>query len=242
MSGLDPSYWSKYFKEVFCKQINTFTDSIASRVLPTFDQIESEAEAAAEKEWERLGSLYSEYSDMGDVAERAQEAGIDYYQSLEAVRQSLVNITATALYHMFEQQVFLFHRKQVLHPEEENNIKLINMEEFKKRLAGFDISIEAISAWSKVKELEVVANAVKHAEGRSAVELLSLRPDLFDHPAIQKYPFFNFGISRPHVYMPLAGEDIYLTINDLNTYSSALVSFWEELADNIGRPCNDHPF
>lgn len=143
---------------------------------------------------------------------------------------------------MFEQQVFLFHRKQVLHPEEENNIKLINREEFKKRLASFGISIEALSAWSKVKELEVVANAVKHAEGRSADELRSLRPDLFDHPAIQKYSFFNFGISRPHVYMPLAGKDIYLTIDDLYAYSSALVSFWEELADNIGRPGNDHPF
>lgn len=242
MAGLDPRYWSNYFKQVFCKQITTFTDSIASRVLPTFDQIESEAEAAAEKEWERLGSLYSEDSDMGDDAERAQEAGIDYYQSLEAVRQSLVNISATALYHMFEQQILLFHRKQVLYPEEENNIKLINMEEFEKRLNTFGIYVEKLSTWPKVEELKLVANAVKHAKGPSAHKLHSLRPDLFSHPSILKDLLFDWVNSKPDVYMPLAGKDIYLTIDDLRAYSEALVSFWSEFANVIIKPENDSPF
>ena len=231
---LDPEYWSDYFKQVFCKHIATFMDSIANRVLPTFTQIESEAEAVAEREWERLCGLpASEYSDMGDLAERAQEAGIDYYQSLEAVRQSLINITATAMYHMFEQQILFFHRKQLLQPTEKDSNRSVSLEEFKSRLTSKGICIEKLSIWPKVNELRVVANVVKHAEGASARELRSLRPDLFDHPAIRKHPLFKFRRDRPPVYLPLAGEDIYITIDDLHVYGSALISFWEEFAKAI---------
>ncbi len=243
MVGLDSRYWSNYFKQVFCKQITTFTDSIESRVLPAFDTIEPEADTVVEKEWERLGSIWSEDSDMGDHAERAYEAGIDYYQSLEAVRQSLVNITATAMYHLFEQQVFFFHRKQVLQPEDENNIKRINMMEFKKHLNSSGISIEALSTWSKVEELKVVANVIKHADGRSADDLRSLRPDLFSRRALLRNPLFECGnIYRSDVFMPLAGQDIYLTIDDLRTYCSALVSFWQEFASAIQETRSGCPF
>lgn len=229
MAAIDSRYWSNHFKQVFCKQITTFTDSIENRVLPAFESIESEADAAVEKEWERLGNTWSEDSDMGDYAELAYEAGIEYYQSLKAVRQALINMTATTLYHMFEQQVFYFHRKQLLDPEEEDTIKLINMTEFKKRLSSSGIFIETLSTWAKIKELEVVAKVIKHAEGRSADELRPLRPDLFDHPAIQKETFFNCGNSKLDVYMPLAGQDIYLSIGDLRAYSSALCRFGKNL-------------
>lgn len=233
MAGIDSRYWSNHFEQVFCKQITTFTDSIENRVLPAFEQIESEADAAIEKEWERLGDTWSEYSDMGDYAELAYEAGIEYYQSLEAVRQALINITATTLYHLFEQQVFYFHRKQLLYPEEEDTTQLINMKVFKERLFSSGISIETLSTWAKIEELKVVADVVKHAEGRSANKLRPLRPDLFNLHAIQKETFFNFGNSTHDVYLPLAGQDIYLSIDDLRAYSSALVSFWQEFANLI---------
>lgn len=80
--------------------------------MPTFDQIESESETIAKRELKRLCDLpaYDEAPDMESVAERAHEIGIDYYLTLSAVHQSLINLTATALYHMFEQQVLFFHR------------------------------------------------------------------------------------------------------------------------------------
>jgi hypothetical protein len=231
---LDPEYWNDYFKRSFCRQITTFIDSIADRVLPTFDRIESEAEATAEQEWKRLCSLPGpEDSDMGYFAEQAQEAGIDYYLTLSAVHQSLINLTATALYHMFEQQVLLFHRKQVLRPAEKDCINLISMAEFKNRLGSMGISIEKFSIWTKVDELRVVANVVKHAEGTSAHALRSMRQDLFDHPSTRKHPLFNLKIGTRPVYLPLAGEDIFVTIDDLRAYGSALISFWEEFAEAI---------
>lgn len=195
--------------------------------------MEVEAEIAAEEEWQKMmNQAAGEYVNAGTLAEQAQEIGISTYLTLEAVRQSIVNLAAAALYHMFEQQILLFHRRQVLHPSEENIQKLINMKEFKKRLSDTGIDYETLPSWKKVYELRLVANVVKHAEGRSAEELRTLRPDLFEHPALREKSLLK-RMGTPAVFMPLAGKDIYLTTDDLNAYQTSLCNFWEEFADTI---------
>jgi len=225
-------YW---INSVFCKQITIFCDSFISRIWPIFDQIDSEAEEIAAKEWKRLGIFpLDEYSDMGDLAERAIDVGLEYFKAWDSVRQTMINLIVAALYHLFEQQRLLFHRKQILQPTEENNPRLITLYEFEKRLNTLDINIKTLPSWNKVNELRVVANVVKHAEGPAAKELKKLRPTLFTHPKLKKYPISAplEGV-QPSVYMPLAGEDIYLTIDDIENYRSALLSFWREFGDIV---------
>jgi hypothetical protein len=72
-----------------------------------------------------------------------------------------------------------FHREQVLKSEEEDNISKIEFSEFKKILKSEGVDIESLKSWSKINELKLVADSVKHAEGRSSEELKKLRLDLF---------------------------------------------------------------
>ncbi len=60
--------------------------------------------------------------DPADFAEAAEQAGVSHYLLLDGIRQGMLNLFAAALYHSFEQQVMRFHRKQVLHPGEENDL------------------------------------------------------------------------------------------------------------------------
>jgi hypothetical protein len=157
--------------------------------MPAFDNIETEANEFTESEYERLGELpYDENEiDMSASAERAQEAGFEYFSALSSVRQTFLNLSVAALFHMFEQQLLCFHRRQVLHPSEENDIARIRTSELKKRLLSAGIDIESLQSWKDIHELELVANSVKHAEGRSSEELQGLRPDLFVRQALS-YP------------------------------------------------------
>lgn len=141
----------------------------------------------------------------------------------------MLNMAAAALYHMFEQQIFFFHRRQVLNISEQDVSNLISWPEFKRRLSDAGINYEALSSWRKINELRIVANAVKHAEGASAEALRTLRPDMFEDPVTRDHSF-PVGIGTPDVYMPLAGEDIYVTTEDLDTYKSSLCIFWDEFA------------
>ena len=88
------------------------------------------------------------------------------YGLMIGIRQGLLNLFAIALYHAFEQQIMLFHRKNVLQVEEENDDKLFKMSEFQHRLEEFDIKITEFASWPKIDELRLLANAVTTCPGK----------------------------------------------------------------------------
>ena len=206
-----------------------FVENIEARLLPTFHDIESEAEKVQEQEWHRLcSSCSSPDIDPADLAEKARDAGIDYYMMVSRVKQSLLNVSATSLYHLFEQQLLFFLRREILHPSEENDIDVIKISIFKERCLQHNIDVEKFSSWQTINEMRLVANTVKHAEGKSAIDLRKIRPDLFRNPILEKFgPKLGGGFR--HLYMPLAGEDLYLSIEDLKKYGEAIARFWDEM-------------
>ena len=172
--------------------------------------------------------------DPSDLAEAAQDAGVSHYMLLNGIRQGIINLFAAALYHAFEQQVILFLRKQVLHPREENDSKLFHMGEFDRRLKALGIDINSFRSWPKTDELRLVANTVKHTEGDSAQKLHRQRPGLFENPEIQKLGLSS-STANPRVFLPLVGEDLYVSLADIKDYRDTLLGFWKELADAMER-------
>ncbi len=210
-------------------------ETLERRVLPAFEGIEAEAQAVADERWEEFMSApATPDADPGDFAESAEQAGVSDYLLMNGIRQGMLNLFAAALFHTFEQQVMLFHRKQVLHPSKENAPAFFRMSEFQKRLEALGIGIRAFSSWAKVEELRLVASTVKHAEGDSARKLHQQRPDIFQPPEVPKICLIASRAAR-HVCMPLAGEDLYVSLKDVKEYRDAVLQFWEELADAIER-------
>jgi hypothetical protein len=83
-----------------------------------------------------------------------------------------------------------------------------------------------LPSWPVLNELRLVANSVKHAEGGSADELRKLRPDLFQHPAV---PSELQRILPPGpIHLPMMGEDLFVSPEDLQRYKDALANFWRE--------------
>lgn len=233
---LDPRFWSHFFEVSFAKQIEVFCDVVLSRVLPVFDDADTEAEQVAEAEYDRLGSLpggeYGPIIEMDEAAEMAHEVGLAHYEVLTSVKQALLNLSAAALYHMLEQQLLVFHRRQVLHPREESDPKLsTDIKVFLRRLKEGGLDMDQLASWRALEELRCLANTIKHGEGRSARRLRELRPALFTPPTLHGTRWDKpIGI----VSQPLAGEDIYVTVEDLSRYRDMLLAFWGEFGEAIG--------
>jgi len=242
---LDGQFWSYYFKQRFIPQINAFCDVIINRINPTFSNVEQEADTIAQNEFERLGIMPVDEDhilDMADMAEKAQEAGLNYYQAITGIHQGIINLSVAALYHLFEQQLLLFYRRQILRPSEENNYNLMNLNQLMTRLSDGGLKLDNLSSWQHVDELRLIANAVKHAEGKSTKNLRRLRPDLFENPILKEDESTSWLAFSHDVYMPLVGEDIFLTIADLDFYRNSLLSFWNEFGDVICEYSdNQHP-
>lgn len=227
--------WNNYFKQIYIPQISSLIEVLVNRVLPTFEGIEKEAEEREMAEYERLISLPSDGDiEMSDLAELATDAGISHYELMTGIRQGIVNMFAANLYHVFEQQVMQFHRKEVLDLAEENDENLFKLDILLERLAILHINIPAFNSWETIEELHLVANTVKHAEGRSSNQLHVLRSDLFIAPYDTDISFQVQNVSS-RVYKPLMGEDLYISLDDIRLYGNAIIKFWEELSEAISK-------
>lgn len=233
---LNPLWWDRQFKEEFIPQVHSLVETLEVRLLPTFDNIGQEAEKKAKEEWERLGSVASLYDfDEAALAEKAHDVGLDYYFMMNGLRQGLINMFSVTLYHLYEQQKMIFHRKEILAPEEEDDRKLIKHEIFQNKLQEYEINITQFKSWFRIEELRLIANTIKHAAGDSAEKLHAWRPDLFKAPSMsESLPALpTFPTSSMQVYRPLMGEDIYLGLKDIKIYANAVEQFWNELSDKI---------
>lgn len=215
-----------HYTTEFRSQIEVIVDTLENRLLTSFENLETEAEEAAEEAWNKYMSQPAseyEYHDPGDLAESAQEVGIDRYQLLTGIRQGIINLFALALFHCFEQQVALFRERELRFAVTKGNPGELNA--LKMQLEHLGINITNFESWDKIKELRLVANVAKHAEGHSAEKLRCVRPSLFEQPLIDVD-----SLSLP-VRQPLIGEDLYVSVQDIKDYRDYLIGFWNELSE-----------
>lgn len=87
------------------------------------------------------------------------------------------------------------------------------------RIGGLDLG--AVGVADDLKELHLVANVVRHGEGRSCTELQAKAPRLWDDTALDYYDL-SPG-SAP------ASDRIRIQIGDLKRYTRAITRFWGHL-------------
>lgn len=166
-----------------------------------------------------------------DFSDAARDAGVAHYSMVTGIKQGVINMFAAGLFHAYEQQLFFFYREELLGNEEKDSKTQLNMERVKKLLLDKGIQITDFESWPVVQELRLVANTAKHAEGGSADQLRKVRPDLFEDPRRKEFGFQNWQSSTRTIYLPMMGEDLYVQLQDLFKYRTALVRFWIELGD-----------
>jgi hypothetical protein len=233
MRRFDGGFWAHHIRSVFVREIRAFERAVVERMLPAFNGLEQEADALADSEYERLGSLPARDDiDMADLAEMAQDAGLSHYEELTGVRQAILNLCAAALFHIVEQQLLLFHRRQVLHPSEEYDSSLFSWKTIHERFSEAGVSLKGLRSWPSLHELECVANVVKHGDGRSADELRKIRPEVMI-PEVLRGENGILGGPTPYVRTPLTGDSVHVTVDDFRRYAQIASGFWDEVADAI---------
>jgi hypothetical protein len=226
--ALNHQFWRRRFRSNFHRQLELVVHALEARLLPAYENLDDEAERATDEAWEQhMARSGREDCDPSEFAESARDAGVDYYLVHNGLRQGLVNFFAAALYHAFEQQLMSFLRRELLSPQEEHDPKLMTRAILVQRLQRHGIEVSSFSAWEFVVELELVANTVKHGQGRSSRDLHARRPDYFQPPDSQFAP----SMGEPRVYQPLFGEDLFVQLGDLRRYRDELICFWQQLAD-----------
>ncbi len=226
---LNAHFWSDYFERTYIPSLEHLFRTLETRLLANFrpTDIENEAEAVRDEAWECFMSSPVPKRDPEDCAQAAQEAGLRHYMMLSDIRQGVINMFAAGLYHAFEQQLVDFYRCELM-PRGSCDPSLYKVSRVKGSLRMQGVDIELLESWKLIDELRLLANTVKHGEGGSAAELRRRRPDLFNRSDMP--PEMQAFFSNTQVFLPMLGEDLYVTTDQLRQYRDATVEFWRQLS------------
>ena len=205
-----------------------FNEDLFRDVLRTFDNLDERANEKADEFFNKYPG--NEYTDPGDVADWANDHSLAWWETMVSLRQSMVNLLAAGLYHLIEQQLGALSRDCAYERVRDTNLDVVKT----WYMTNLGIDLPSLEPWTKLHELRLVANSVKHAEGGSAKQLRGLRPDLFQNPAfahIRAEMGARWLDRQESLATPLAGEDLFVTEDDLRNYSAAAVALFEGIVE-----------
>lgn len=221
----------------FQKPIELFRDTYLNKINPIFNNIEEEANDMAEKRFQELGESFNpDYHDPADFAEDAWEAGLEYYEGMALMKYNMKLMWISTLYQFWEQQVrkFIYEEVTSTHIFIDKKGNEVSFKDFcvkgiegiKEEFLGFNQDLEKLKCWTKINELRLLVNVIKHGDGWSATRLKELRPGFF------KTDFLNYDLLD--LYKTTLNE-LVLNVgdNEFRGYCEALIEFWDELPERM---------
>lgn len=223
-----PRFQAEYFIRDYLQEFDRYAAVFQERIICSFANLDEEAQRIEDETYARMGEhVNPEYASPDYGMEEAFHAGVNFYLTTDAVRQGVYNLMIAGLFHMLEQQAqYLATRvfpERPIPPEKNGGLNQLKPMLKEK----FGINTEAFECWPKLKELNLVANTVKHGDGRSSEELKLLNPDLF-RDLLDPFPHISTLPLRP-----LAGEGLRLTEDHFKIYKTCIEQFWDELVNAL---------
>lgn len=227
-----PQFWANYFLTIFTPQIDAYGQCLLSRVMPTFANLDDEAQKVEDDAAASMSSGFDdEEPDLASIAELARDRAVDYYMLMRDTAQGIVTLFAVGLWHLLEQQLALYVRRG-LAASTVDETKNPSFTDAEKALADEGVLIRDLPCYPKIQELRFLANCAKHGDGGACSSLRAIRPDLFIRPGLKME---WIGSVPDPVISPLGGEHLYVSEGDFSAYIEAVRGFWSELGDHLSQ-------
>ncbi|MBB1161054.1 hypothetical protein [Aquariibacter albus] len=222
------SFWHNHFRSTLFVELANLVKVLHESILPQLSNISAEAADIQNQTWSGLtSSLTSGDYDPSDFMDAAFNAGYKHYSLMSGLNQGVVNLFAASLFHIHEQHIMLFYKRELRDPlRVQNDPKKLKPFHVVAHLEKLGVHIKSLPSWGQLKEIEQLANAIKHGEGEAAQALRKARPNFFIDPQLSSDP--DIGPSL-HLGKPLLGEGIYVTTTHLQEIERVIVAFWDEL-------------
>ncbi len=221
------NFWRGHFRATLPVELEKVTEILEKRILPQFTNIEAEATEIQEKTLTECQARPSNGDeDPSEIVDAAFNAGLQHYSLMQGLSQGVVNLFAASLFHMHEQYLMVFYKRELCDPRQKVDLKKLSPSKAIARLESLGVNVKELPSWPRLKEVELLANTIKHGDGASAEELRKKRPEYFNDPNVPAE--LNFWPAL-HLDKPLLGEGVYVGITDISEIKQALVAFWEEL-------------
>src|SRR4051812_41583636 len=100
MTGL---YIARDIRMRILPAVEAYNADLFRDVLRAFDNLQERADKKADEFYNNYPG--DEYTDMSDVADSARDHSYSWWDTMNSLRQSMINLMAAGLYHLVEQQL-----------------------------------------------------------------------------------------------------------------------------------------
>lgn len=208
-----------------------YVDQAKSRLLSQFDNMEEEAEKYAE-EWLEENIYYifdPDEDDPDDFNDQANEASEDFHQNLyDLNNQARFAITA-GMYHKWDKELREWIIQESRHSSlgiyMKENIWNVHLKGIMDLFQGCGWDIKNENFYKLIDACRLVVNVYKHGNGNSLDDLKKYYPEYIFNPLSNEEFKFNFGY--------LDHSDLILTDDNFQTFSDAIVTFWQSVPNKI---------
>jgi len=224
-------FWHNHFRSTLFVELANVVKVLKNRILPQFSSISTEAADIQSQTWDELTLPPSNGDDdPSDFLDAAFDAGIEHYSLMSGLSQGVVNLFAASLFHIHEQHLMIFYKRQLHDLHVKLNPKKLKPFHVITHLEELGVNVKGLPSWKPLKEVELLANAIKHGEGEAAQALREKRPEFFIDP--QMPSGLDMGSSL-HLDKPLLGDGIYVSPHHLEGIEQTIVAFWNELFETL---------
>jgi hypothetical protein len=239
MSGHVLFQMSEPFRHSLISNHKFYVEQARKRLLSQFDNIETEADKAAEQWLERSSSRFDpDRDDPAGFYETAHEIGIEFYGLLSDMRDRTWLSVVAGMFHEWDKQLRSWLVREIEHwhhgenfPKKIWSADFVEISEFLDCL-GWRFSSTGYSR--KLDACRLVINVYKHGDGRSFDDLKERYPDYLD--ARFKDLGFTFASNdlRDHTHLKVSEEQF-------QTFSDAIIEFWKAVPENTQESDSEPP-
>jgi hypothetical protein len=211
-----------------------YVDQARKRLLSQFDDIEAEADRAAEEWLEQSSRRFDpDRHDPGEFYEAANNAGIEFYQLLSDMREQTRLSVVGGMFHEWDKHLRDWLAREIQHWHRGDNAILkvwsADFGQIADLLESFGWNVRGADYFRTLDACRLVVNVYKHGEGKSLDELRNRFPEYLYDPFSGSGGAFSDTKYRDHTHLKVSD-------NQFQAFSDAILAFWRDVPEKVLEP------
>lgn len=222
--------WGPY-RQSLIKGHLFYVEQARKRLLSQFENIEADADQAAEEWLEQSGQHFDpDRHDPGDFYEAANDVGIEFYGLLSDMRMQTRLSVVAGMYHQWDKQFREWLAREIGHWHRGGNaVAEVWSKDFGKiadLLESLGWDIRSKDYFRTLDACRLLVNVYKHGEGTSLTDLKQRFPEYLEDPFKGAGGAFSDTRYRDHTHLQVSDDQ-------LQAFSDAILAFWKDVPENI---------
>jgi hypothetical protein len=212
-----------------------YVQQVKERVLSRFQDIEAEAKAHADIEYEHFASLPApDDIDMSDLAEAAYDRGLQFYFLLHDLKKQMALGALAGMYHQWEKELREFIERELANDMRRDRAAEIAwgppVPEVFNILEQFKWNFRRSVFFLPIDACRLIVNVYKHGKGPSLEKLAASYPGYLSDPV----PLDQRGSAFTEL---LDHEWLSISEVQFDEIAAAIRQFWEEFPERLFLKC-----